>query len=431
MARLSGITDVPEESPICLGCHATAAETEPWERDADFRIEDGVQCEKCHGPGSEYIDVMGDAEASKRAGLKRFTKRDCEVCHYVKGSHVAVHNKPKIDVDEAWERLSHVIPEGGVAAPTTASLAGRPEPGGEDGGEPRYTGTHACAECHRGPMMGYQYSRWRLSPHARAYAALALPAAKEIAGEMGVADDPQTAPACLSCHVTGGGAAVAGPRRLLALGGRGLRVLPRSRERVQPRGDHARPGGVPKGWPRVARREDLRALPREGARQALRPRERPGRDRAPRSTSRGPPGGRRQRRTRGDGGRWRDGPRPGPRRGGTVQAAAALARRSEGGGPGLPPGRVQDAGEPGVPARRPGDLGRLRVLGQRRGGRRGLAREGGRDPGGRPPPRRGLRSGREPRLRQQPTRRRRLRDRRGVAQGDRPDPRRGRAPRAR
>ena len=150
---------------------------------------------------------MGDAEASKRAGLKRFTKRDCEVCHYVKGSHVAVHNKPKIDVDEAWERLSHAIPEGGVAAPTAASLAGRPEPGGEDGGEPRYTGTHACAECHRGPMMGYQYSRWRLSPHARAYAALSLPAAKEIAGEMGVADDPQTAPACLSCHVTGGGAA--------------------------------------------------------------------------------------------------------------------------------------------------------------------------------------------------------------------------------
>ena len=41
MARLSGITDVPEQSPICLGCHATAAETEEWERVEDFRLEDG------------------------------------------------------------------------------------------------------------------------------------------------------------------------------------------------------------------------------------------------------------------------------------------------------------------------------------------------------------------------------------------------------
>jgi YVTN family beta-propeller protein len=205
MARLSGITDVPEESPICLGCHATGAEAEPWERGEGFRLEDGVQCEKCHGPGSEYIEVMGDREASVRAGLRRFTKRDCEVCHYVKGSHVAVHNEPKIDVDEAWERLSHLIPDGGVAAPTAASLAGQPAPSA-DGGERRaFTGTHACGECHRGPMMGYQYSRWRLGPHARSYAVLSLPAARELAEEMGVTGDPQTSAACLRCHVTGGG----------------------------------------------------------------------------------------------------------------------------------------------------------------------------------------------------------------------------------
>jgi YVTN family beta-propeller protein len=210
MARLSGITDVPEESPICLGCHATAAETEAWERDADFRLEDGVQCEKCHGPGSEYIDVMGDREASKRAGLKIFTKRDCEVCHYVKGSHVAVHNKPKVDVDVAWEQLSHSIPEGGVAAPTAASIAGQPTPVGDGAeGSRRYTGTHACGECHRGPMMGYQYSVWRMSPHSRAYASLSLPGAGTIAAEMGVSGDPQTAAACLGCHVTGGGSEVA------------------------------------------------------------------------------------------------------------------------------------------------------------------------------------------------------------------------------
>ena len=205
MARLSGITDVPERSPICLGCHATAAETEEWERVEGFRLEDGVQCEKCHGPGSEYMSVMGDPEAAMRAGLRRFTKRDCEVCHYVKGSHAAVHNQPKIDVDAAWARLSHPIPEGAPATGTlpTVDAAGALE------GAPRLTGTHACGTCHRGPMMGYQYSLWRLSPHARAYATLATPAALEMAKERGIDGPPQTAPACLRCHATGGEGGVA------------------------------------------------------------------------------------------------------------------------------------------------------------------------------------------------------------------------------
>ena len=52
IAELSGIPQAPKESPLCLGCHATGAHVEEWERDDEFRIEDGVQCEKCHGPGS-------------------------------------------------------------------------------------------------------------------------------------------------------------------------------------------------------------------------------------------------------------------------------------------------------------------------------------------------------------------------------------------
>jgi YVTN family beta-propeller protein len=120
MARLSGITDEPRESPVCLGCHATAADAEPWERDAGFRIEDGVQCEKCHGPGSEYVDaaVMADSAAARAAGLRVMTTRQCELCHYEKGSHVAVHRKPPLDVVEAWKTIAHPVPRGaGLAAP--------------------------------------------------------------------------------------------------------------------------------------------------------------------------------------------------------------------------------------------------------------------------------------------------------------------------
>ena len=104
MARLSGLSDDPQKAPICLGCHATAADAENWERDPGFRIEDGVQCEKCHGPGSEYMDerVMRDPEAARRAGLRRFTRRDCDVCHYVKGSHAAVLRRAPLDVEDAW-----------------------------------------------------------------------------------------------------------------------------------------------------------------------------------------------------------------------------------------------------------------------------------------------------------------------------------------
>jgi YVTN family beta-propeller protein len=199
MARLSGILDEPEKAPVCLGCHATAADSEKWERDAGFRLEDGVQCEKCHGPGSEYMDerVMRDPEAAARAGLRKFDKRDCAVCHYVKGSHSAVHQKPPLDVEDAWRRLAHPVPAGS-RGPNPAPLHPRAEPG------PKYVGSYACGSCHQGPTMGYQLSRWRLGPHAQAYAVLATPKAAEIARSMGVSGEPQRAPACLNCHVTGG-----------------------------------------------------------------------------------------------------------------------------------------------------------------------------------------------------------------------------------
>ena len=72
IARLSGIPLEPRDSSMCLGCHATAADTEEWERDPTFQIEDGVQCERCHGPGSEYMaeEVMRDREAAVKAGTR-------------------------------------------------------------------------------------------------------------------------------------------------------------------------------------------------------------------------------------------------------------------------------------------------------------------------------------------------------------------------
>jgi YVTN family beta-propeller protein len=209
MAQLSGIPDDPEKAPICLGCHATAADAEPWEKDKDFVLRDGVQCEKCHGPGSEYMspEVMRDPEAARKAGLRKLTKKDCQLCHYVKGSHVAVHKLPQIDIDKAWETLSHKIPAESRGkdwpSPPEPGLAPAPASG------PKYVGSGACETCHRGAAMGHQSSHWRVSRHAHAYAELSTPQAEEIARKEGVVGDPQAAPACLRCHATGG-ATVAG-----------------------------------------------------------------------------------------------------------------------------------------------------------------------------------------------------------------------------
>jgi YVTN family beta-propeller protein len=202
MADLSGVPGEPREAMACLGCHATAADAEGWEKDPTFRTEDGVQCERCHGPGSEYIaeEVMRDREAAVAAGLTFLSVRECELCHAVKGSHVAVHDLPPLDMLQARETIAHPTPT--EAHPGSLPL---PAAGGAmapAGSGHEFVGVRSCATCHQGPEMGYQFSRWRMGPHARAYAVLATPAATEIARTLGVDGDPQQSPDCLACHAT-------------------------------------------------------------------------------------------------------------------------------------------------------------------------------------------------------------------------------------
>ncbi|RMG00828.1 MAG: hypothetical protein D6741_06155, partial [Planctomycetota bacterium] len=198
IAKRSGIVEPPTESPVCLGCHATGADAEPWERDPTFSILDGVQCEKCHGPGSEYIDpeIMMDRERAVAAGLVLGSREYCHNCHAPKGSHEAVLKRPPLDMDKAWKEIAHPTPADyeytgrrDTSAPTASN-------------RPEYVGSTACGECHRGRDFGFQFSRWRLSPHAKAYAVLATEKAKKIARDSGVAGDPQRSEACLRCHTT-------------------------------------------------------------------------------------------------------------------------------------------------------------------------------------------------------------------------------------
>jgi YVTN family beta-propeller protein len=200
IAELSGIPQEPQESPTCLGCHATGAHVEAWEKDETFFTVDGVQCEKCHGPGSEYIDaaIMMDRQAAFRAGLIMPKIQDCMGCHQVKGSHVAVHKLPKLDMKKALKDIGHPTPRDFKYEPTSQL----PDVTASKKVRGKYIGVFTCAACHKGPMMGYQFSKWRMSAHARAYAVLATPEAYTIARKQGLKGEPQTNTACLKCHTT-------------------------------------------------------------------------------------------------------------------------------------------------------------------------------------------------------------------------------------
>lgn len=124
IVRLSGLTEEPTKSRQCLGCHATASETEDWEKAEGFSLKDGLQCEACHGAGSEYApeEIMLDPKKAMMHGLKMPTKDDCMLCHRAKGSHDAVLTRKPFDIEKAWQAIAHPAkPIAPLPQPTTPS----------------------------------------------------------------------------------------------------------------------------------------------------------------------------------------------------------------------------------------------------------------------------------------------------------------------
>ncbi len=68
----------PEEQKKeeCIGCHSTG-------KTAEGTLLTGVQCESCHGPGSEYKaqKIMKDKALSLASGLIEPKKEVCVKCH--------------------------------------------------------------------------------------------------------------------------------------------------------------------------------------------------------------------------------------------------------------------------------------------------------------------------------------------------------------
>jgi len=68
--------------PRCLSCHTTGHD-QPISEKSTRKDLRGVQCEACHGPGSEYksMKVMKDLGLAREKGLWEVTREVCLLCH--------------------------------------------------------------------------------------------------------------------------------------------------------------------------------------------------------------------------------------------------------------------------------------------------------------------------------------------------------------
>lgn len=82
-----GITEKPWESTQCLRCHVTAYDAVARTTPPMIYIEDGVQCESCHGPGSLHVAdgrrfwMQRDTTVDTGAHIRRPDARVCTECH--------------------------------------------------------------------------------------------------------------------------------------------------------------------------------------------------------------------------------------------------------------------------------------------------------------------------------------------------------------
>ena len=82
IAQAKGIAD-PQKAAECLKCHVTGAGAPADQLTDKYKVEDGVECESCHGPGGDYVPmaVMKDPTKAAAAGLLTPTEATCTGCH--------------------------------------------------------------------------------------------------------------------------------------------------------------------------------------------------------------------------------------------------------------------------------------------------------------------------------------------------------------
>lgn len=107
VAAAKGI-DNPQESPECLKCHVTGYGLDASIYDKKYKMEDGVSCESCHGPGKDYknIKIMKDTEQARANGLILPTEEVCKKCHNEESPTFKA-----FDFEEEYGEIAHPKPK--------------------------------------------------------------------------------------------------------------------------------------------------------------------------------------------------------------------------------------------------------------------------------------------------------------------------------
>jgi hypothetical protein len=116
-AHAKAFANIPADKKAdkaCWACHTTGAgKAGGYAPDAKNAADlEGVGCESCHGPGSDYkgMAVMKDPVKAKAAGLITPDEKTCLGCHAgtVPEGHKAL---PKFDFAASKAKIAHPLPK--------------------------------------------------------------------------------------------------------------------------------------------------------------------------------------------------------------------------------------------------------------------------------------------------------------------------------
>ena len=110
IAKEKGFNTKAVETPECLKCHASGYNVDAKFIGEKFKVEDGVQCETCHGPGEDYKSkkIMENREEAIKNGLKVHENMEefCISCHNAESPTYVDFN-----LAEMWDKIKHPVPE--------------------------------------------------------------------------------------------------------------------------------------------------------------------------------------------------------------------------------------------------------------------------------------------------------------------------------
>jgi Cytochrome c554 and c-prime len=110
IAKEKGFTTAAVEIEACLKCHVSGHNIDAEFKGAKFKMEDGVQCETCHGAGSDYksLKIMKDKQLAMKNGLEMHDNIEefCKSCHNPESPTFV-----EFKFEESWNKIKHPVPQ--------------------------------------------------------------------------------------------------------------------------------------------------------------------------------------------------------------------------------------------------------------------------------------------------------------------------------